>query len=149
MDDEVLRAFTEMARSDLGRLLAEASAAVNAELMKRLAAGGYDDVRPSQIPVFAGLTPGGTRISSLALSAGMSRQAMSMLVREVERLGYISTSPDPTDRRGTLVRLTDRGVAFCREAMVVSSALTDEFAGRLGAAGLDELRSRLRQIAGD
>jgi len=149
MDDDVLRAFTEMARSDLGRLLADASAAVNAELMTRLAAGGYDDVRPSQIPVFAGLTPGGTRISSLAQSAGMSRQAMSMLVRDVERLGYISTSPDPTDRRGTLVRLTDRGVAFCRDAMVVSSGLTGEFTDRLGGARFEELRGALRQIAGD
>ncbi|MEO6532321.1 MAG: MarR family winged helix-turn-helix transcriptional regulator [Pseudolysinimonas sp.] len=148
MDDDVLRAFTELARTDLGRLLAEASASVNAELMRRLAAGGYEDVRPSQIPVFAGLTPGGTRISSLAQTAGMSRQAMSMLVREVERLGYISTSPDPSDHRGTLVRLTERGVAFCREAMAVSSGLTDDFAGRLGGAGLDELRAQLRRVIG-
>ena len=147
--DEVLREFARATDTDVGRLLAGASRAVNAELMSRLAAAGHPLIRPSHIAVFAGLQPGGSQISALAHAAGVSRQALSALVREVEALGYVRTSPDPDDRRAVLVDLTDAGVAFCVAAIEISREITREFERSWGPDALEQLRERLRSIAGD
>ena len=147
--DEVLREFARSTDADLGRLLASASHAINTALMTRLARAGHSAIRPSHVAVFTGLEPGGTQISTLAQRAGISRQALSAVVREVEALGYVRTSPDPHDRRAVRVELTDTGVAFCLAAIEISRELTREVGERWGAEALDETRSRLRSLAGD
>ena len=147
--DEVLREFAQASDTDVGRLLAGASRAVNADLMSRLAAAGHPLIRPSHVAVFAGLQPGGSQISALAHAAGVSRQALSALVREVEALGYIRTSPDPDDRRAVLVELTDAGVEFCVAAIQISRDITREFERTWGGDALEQMRERLRSIARD
>ena len=146
--DEILREFARASGTDVGRLLAGASRAVNADLMSRLAAAGHPLIRPSHVAVFAGLQPGGSQISALAHAAGVSRQALSALVREVETLGYIRTSPDPDDRRAVLVELTDAGVEFCVAAIQISRDITREFERSWGSDALEQMRERLRSIAG-
>ncbi|MGH2917284.1 MAG: MarR family transcriptional regulator [Solirubrobacteraceae bacterium] len=58
---------------------------------------------------------GGVRVTTLAERAGMSRQAITYLIRELEGKGYLERHPDPSDRRATLVHLTERGEAAVRE----------------------------------
>jgi DNA-binding MarR family transcriptional regulator len=145
--DDVLRELARVTRTDLGRLVANASRAMNIELMRRLAGAGHPLVRPSHLAVFAGLEPGGSQITALAQHAGVSRQALSSLVREVESLGYVRTSPDPADRRAVRVELTDVGVAFCLSAIDISTEMTREIERVWGSTALDETRERLRFLA--
>ena len=79
----------------------------------------------------------------------MSRQALSALVKEVEGLGYVRTSPDPGDRRAVRVVLTDSGVEFCLAAIAISTEITAEIEERWGSAALDEMRERLRSISAE
>ena len=51
----------------------------------------------------------------LMLSSG----AMTNRLDHLEKAGYIKRLPDPQDRRGTLARLTDKGVRFIDQAVVV------------------------------
>lgn len=148
MADDVLAELARAGRDDLGRLLNAAARAINIELMTRLAAAGHPLIRPSHLTVFTGLAAGGVQITALAAHAGLTRQALSSLVREVEGLGYVRTSPDPTDRRAVHVELTDLGIALCRTAIEISRELTAEFEQRWGAAALRELRERLDEIPG-
>src|SRR3954462_11083424 len=99
---------------------------MNAELMRRLADAGHAQVRPSHLAVFAGMEPGGSQITALAQHAGVSRQALSSLVREVEAIGYVRTSPDPAGRRAAAVDLTDSGSRFCLPAIDISTRMTRE-----------------------
>jgi len=147
--DEVLREFATATDTDIGRLLAKASHAINTRLMARLAESGHPPIRPSHLAVFAGLEPGGSQITSLAHHAGLSRQALSALVREVEALGYVQTSPDPEDRRAVRVELTDLGVSFCLSAIAISREITHDIEERWGTDALDETRARLRSIGSD
>jgi len=147
--DDVLRELAKVTQTDLGRILATASRSINTELMTRLAAAGHPLVRPSHIAVFAGLEPGGSQITSLAQHAGVSRQALSALVKEVEALGYVRSSPDPGDRRAVRVVLTDSGVEFCLAAIAISTEITAEIQERWGSAALDEMRERLRSISAE
>jgi DNA-binding MarR family transcriptional regulator len=147
MDDgEVLRELAETSRQDLGMLLAAAARTVNAAVLERISASGHP-IRLSQFAVFAALEAGGSRISALAEHSGHSRQAMSALVREVEALGYVETSPDPVDGRATIVRLTPLGVAFCREAITASRELSAAYGDRLGSDTVAALRDSLRRVA--
>lgn len=145
--DDVLRELAKVTDTDLGRLLANASRSMNTELMRRLADAGHPQVRPSHLAVFAGMEPGGSQITALAQHAGVSRQALSSLVREVEALGYVRTSPDPADRRAVRVELTEAGVKFCLSAIEISTLMTREVEDRWGASALNETRERLRFLA--
>jgi DNA-binding MarR family transcriptional regulator len=96
-------------RDNLGFLLAKAGQRWNELLAERFAREGYADVRPSYgsllVPLFE---QDGLRMSELAARARLSKQTMTTMVRLLERDGFVRRTPDPTDRRATLVRLTPR-----------------------------------------
>ncbi len=106
-------------QTDIAPAIGGASRAMIAALMARVAARGFEGMTPA----FAGLIPlldaRGARPSVLAAQAGVSKQAMSQLIREIETRGYIEQVPDPTDTRAKIVRLNKRGVAL-REACMVA-----------------------------
>jgi len=131
----------------LGRLLLRAVRAVNEQIIERLTSLGHPDIRGSHTAVFANLDGGGTRAVNLAQRAGMTRQAMSNLVRELEAAGYVVLAADPDDGRASLVRLTARGERFCQEAAVVIRRVESEYAQRLGDPDLQQLRHSLRALA--
>lgn len=115
--------------------------------MRKLQERGHRELRTGHIPVFGNVAAGGTRITDLASSAGMTRQMMGRLVRELEDLGYAGSRPDPVDQRAVIVELTDRGWQFCDDAQEVMVELEREYDGLLGAGGLARLRSMLTQVA--
>ena len=49
------------------------------------------------------------RERGLAAAAGMTRQSMGELVRELGDLGLVEMVPDPDDRRAQALTLTDEG----------------------------------------
>ena len=89
----------------------------------------------------------GTRITALAERAGMTKQGMGQLVVDLERQGFVTRAPDPDDRRAVVVRFTEAGWAFLRDAVAVTGQLEAEYAAILGEAQLQELRVALTAIA--
>ncbi|MCK0117690.1 MarR family transcriptional regulator [Isoptericola sp. S6320L] len=146
MFDEELRRFSAGARDDLGFLLLAAADAVVAATLAEVAAQGYPEIRRVHVPVFVHLDPDGTTISALAEQAGVTRQAMTGVVRELEGLGYVVTAPDPGDRRARRVTLTGHGAEYCRAATQVSERLTDRWREELGDEAVDRLRDQLRGL---
>lgn len=144
---DVLAELAKSAANDLGRLLQEAAVSMNSAVLARVAEQGHPDIRPSHVAVFMGLEDAGTHISVLATRAGISRQAMGAIVREVEKLGYVTTASDAADRRATIVRLTARGVAFCRLAIAISGEWNAGVEALLGAEDSARLREQLRAIS--
>jgi DNA-binding MarR family transcriptional regulator len=65
--------------------------------------------------VFQHLVPGPVPVSALAGALGVSQQAASKSVIELERMGYVRRQ-GTADRRVRVVELTDRGEAAVREA---------------------------------
>ena len=129
----------------LGQLLLRAFRWFEGALFAELRAEGWTDVRPAHSQVFAHLQRGGSRASDLARRAGVSRQAMSELVRELESLGYLEQVPDPANRSARIVRLTPRGVAHVRDARRIVARLEEELTPLLGdraIAALQELADR-------
>jgi DNA-binding MarR family transcriptional regulator len=136
-------------RDDLGFLLAKAAQAWNELLAERFAAAGYADVRPSYgsvlVPLFE---EDGLRLGELARRAYLSKQAMTELVRRLERDGLVERRADPGDGRASLVFLTGRSRAFAPVAARVVRELDALVRRRLHPDRVGELRAMLRELVG-
>lgn len=111
-----------------------------------LARRGFDDLRPALLAVAQHIGAGGTRITELAARTSLTKATVVHAVDELERLGYVTREPDPTDRRAKLVTVTPRA----REAEQVARAFAVEvrkaWAERLGAEEMDVLEAGLRRL---
>src|SRR5688572_12847907 len=106
-----------MAEPDLSRLLIEAYRTLAADLDTELEERGYPDARPGHAVVFLNIDKrSGTRLTELARRARMTKQAMMLLVDDLESRGYVRRVPDQEDARAKVVRLTARGRNFAAEA---------------------------------
>ncbi|HEY2438225.1 MAG TPA: MarR family transcriptional regulator [Solirubrobacteraceae bacterium] len=91
----------------------------------------------------------GARPSELAAHAGVTRQAITKLVDELDQLDLVRRDPDPDDGRGVIARYTDRGragVAIARKRML---ALERDYAAQVGADRWADVRSTLETLFGD
>jgi DNA-binding MarR family transcriptional regulator len=74
-------------------------------------------------------TEGPLRVSDLAAREAMTQPGVTMLVHRMAESGYAERVPDPTDRRATLVRITDAGRDVLNERLAVrSEVLRDRLA---------------------
>src|SRR5438105_11202542 len=105
------------------------------EVVQRVGAGlaeaGFDDLRTAHTAVFQHIEAGGSRLTDLAERAQITKQSMGYLVDYLEQRGYLERLPDSTDRRATLIRLTERGWNQVRTALAIIAAVEDEWADRL------------------
>ncbi|MCA1707024.1 MAG: MarR family transcriptional regulator [Actinobacteria bacterium] len=131
----------------LGVLLREAWHGFLDELFERLAAEGFDDLRPAYSPVFQHIERGGTRIGVLAERAQMTNQSMGYLVDALERRGYVQRRPDPADRRAALVVITDRGREEIAAARRLITEIEREWSDRIGQERMASLRQALEVLA--
>lgn len=72
---------------------------------------GFGDIRPPHANVFAFVPAEGIQVSELAQLSRVRKQTMAQVVEQLEEMGYVERRPDPRDRRGRLVFLTERGQA--------------------------------------
>jgi DNA-binding MarR family transcriptional regulator len=85
-------------------------------LQEHLIEAGFGDHRVAHHHVMAHITHDGLRLTDLADKAGITKQAMSELVTDLERLGYLQRSNDPRDGRAKMIGFTDRGRAAAEAA---------------------------------
>lgn len=90
----------------------------------------------------------GKRIRDLPRLAGVSKEAISMMIGHLERGGFVAVERVEADSRTKLARLEPSGVAarsgYWRRLANVESAWTAHF----GAQDVDTLRESLARIAG-
>ncbi len=76
-------------------------------------ARGFSQLRLAHDALFATLSGSkGERSSDLAARAGITKQAMGEVVRELVDLGIVEMTPDPEDGRAKLVTYTKKGREF-------------------------------------
>jgi DNA-binding MarR family transcriptional regulator len=71
-----------------------------------------DQIGAAHIHITRHLAIGGSRLTDLALSAGMSKQAMGDLVTQCEAWGLITRAVDAYDKRAKKVVFTDAGLLW-------------------------------------
>jgi DNA-binding MarR family transcriptional regulator len=96
-------------RLPIGQLLGRLLNSLRLDLHRRALEGGYADVREAHLQVFGAVDWRGSRLTDLAARANMTLPAMSELVDDLQRLGYLERRQDPTDGRAKLIRPTRKG----------------------------------------
>ena len=118
-------------------------------LAERFAAAGYPEVRPSYgsvlLPLFE---EDGLRMGELAARARLSKQAMTELVRRLERDALVERRADPRDGRASLIFLTARSRSFQPVAAGVLGELDGLARRELPDDRVEELKAGLRQLLG-
>ena len=132
---------------DIAPAIAAASRAMIAAMMVKVASNGFDDMTPAFAHLIPLLDATGARPTVLAQRAGITKQAISQLVRELEARGYLEQVPDPTDTRAKIVRLTKRGIQLRAACMGVRQQLQEIALAALGKVRLTRLRNDLQEVA--
>src|SRR3984957_11168115 len=133
---------------NVARSLMVASRAHTAAVTARLALRGYDDFPFASASLLWLMDEGGTRSTVLAQRAGVTKQAMSQLVRLMERQGYLEQVPDPADTRAEGVRMSGRGEAVKTACVEVREELNRQVTRTLGTNEAALLEVNLDAAAG-
>ena len=132
---------------DVARSVMMVSRAHIAAVTACLAQRGYDDFPFASASLLWLLDEGGTRSTVLAQRAGVTKQAMSQLVRLMERQGYLEQITDPSDTRAKRIRMTRRGEAVKTACVEVREQLNRKLAKTLGTTQAAQLEANLDAAA--
>lgn len=102
----------EWRRNNIGRRMNEAVRLFEGRIIAHLREAGRDELGLSHINLTRNLDENGTRLTELARRAAMTKQSMSELVAQVERLGLVERRPDPSDGRAKLICFTEAGFGW-------------------------------------
>jgi DNA-binding MarR family transcriptional regulator len=106
----------EAADLDLPTLVSLAGTAANEHLLDLLHRAGFEGIRISHGYVIQHLIESQPTIGELAERLGVTQQAVSKTIAELEGLGYVSRWKDDFDSRVRRVGLTDRGRAMLAQS---------------------------------
>jgi DNA-binding MarR family transcriptional regulator len=130
---------------NLGLLLFIPYRALENRVFAALAEAGYD-ITPAQARVFQRIGADGTRLTELAEQAQVTKQTAGFLVDQLERAGYVQRTPDPTDARARLVRISERGLKTIPIASAAIAEIEAEWTAHLGTAKVAQLRAALTTL---
>ncbi len=102
-------------RKPLIALVHNADKAFQAHMVRSAHERGRPDIKPAHNFLFAILGDEGDRAASLATRAGITRQSMGEVIRDLVDLGILEMVPDPNDGRAKIVRYTTEGKRFASE----------------------------------
>ena len=129
------------------RLLIRVSQVETIELVERLHARGHGLVQRAHITILGSIHTEGTRLVELARRLGVTRQAASQAVQQIEKRGFLERTPDPEDGRAVLVRHTPAGRALLLDALTLMDEIEAGYAELVGIRTMDQMKRALRGIA--
>ncbi|MEO1334258.1 MAG: MarR family transcriptional regulator [Myxococcota bacterium] len=139
--------LTEAKDTSIAHLLVRAARLLNEESMRRVQANPrYRGARAGHLAIFPHLDLDGTRLTELARRMGVTKQAVSQLVDELERIGVLAREPDPDDRRAKRVVFTDRGRTFMLEGLAILRSVEEDVLTSMPPENRARLRDDLARI---
>ena len=140
------RAPAKVAELNTGLLLYIPYRAMENKVFAAVAAAGFEDLTLARGRIFQRIGPAGTRLTDLAEQAQVTKQAAGALVDELERAGYVTRTPDPTDNRARLVCIAEKGAAAIEVASTVVAEVEAEWNTHVGARQMAQLRRTLMKL---
>jgi len=130
----------------LGALLRRPYERMVVDLYAELGRQGFDEVRPAFSAVLRNLPPAGARVSDLAVQAGMTKQSIGYLVDQMVDVALVEVTPDVTDRRANVVKLTSRGTEVVMAIIELSRQFEADCAAQIGEHKMARLRVLLTEL---
>lgn len=130
----------------LGRLFLRAHRAFSERALLKFQEREYDWLRPMHLTLIAQIDLDGTNVTSLASRIGVTKQAVSQMLDELESRGYVERTVDPANRRAAIVTFTEAGVRLLHDAYQIKQEIEAEYIAVLGEDGFNQLRSLLFRL---
>jgi DNA-binding MarR family transcriptional regulator len=108
----VLEKYRRFNDHNLARLVRTVERHITNQISRELQLHGYHSVSARHLQVFEHLDTEGVSIIQLAQRAGISKQAMSKMVKEVACEGFVNVVTDDRDNRVQLVNVTEKGAGL-------------------------------------
>jgi DNA-binding MarR family transcriptional regulator len=132
---------------NLGRDVNYLSRELSRSLMEKSRARGHNGLKLNWDTVFLNLDfREGSRLVDLAQVNGLSKQAMSQIVAEIEQQGYIAKKDDPTDGRARKLKLTPKGKKMVQDSLEAYDELERECELLIGSEKLETLKNIVSEL---
>jgi len=145
--DEQLAQTEHIKKRNWGKLLAVSKRQFDDWATQRLAGHGYEDFKMVYMPVLMNITRNGTNNNDLACHARVTKQAMSKVAKELQKLGYIKAKTSPEDKRSTIFSLTERGKKLVIQARLAVQDLMNEYREVFGKEDFDKMIDLMIKLA--
>ncbi len=136
--------FEALKRQSVAQLLFKCARLVNERAISRVnerATGPA--LRAAHTTLFPHLNAEGVRGADLAKKLGVTKQAVSQLVTELEEWGVVEQIADPQDGRAKLVRFTKKGEQALLQGLAVLGEVEKELSDKIGKRRMQELHTAL------
>ena len=131
----------------LGRLLRSTYRDFNERMMQKLHEIGYADLTQFQAEILSYIELDGTRVKSLTLKTGTTKQAVGEVMFQLVAAGYVKKTADPSDKRVQLIRFAKKGEQFLFDEHRLKAELEQEYRAILGRHEFENLQKNLQIIA--
>ena len=128
-------------------LVNQANRELQTDMVRHAHRRGWTDAKYAHNWVFGFLGWEGARASDLATKAGITRQSMGEVIRDLVDLGIVEMTPDPSDRRAKLVTYTERGREETMQGYNHIVEFEDRMIAELGEEAYEHLRLGLEKIS--
>lgn len=135
--------FSEL---DLTSLLSLSFRASINELHDRLSELGFEDIRPAHGFMFKCITPNGATGIELDEYLGITKQAVSKMVDYLEKRGYVMRQVHPTDKRGKIIVLTERGWLVVKTKEEIIAKMEQRWIENIGTERMQMLKEDLTNL---
>jgi DNA-binding MarR family transcriptional regulator len=134
-------------RASTFQLLFRAARLIDEEALRRIGEKrGRPPLRRAHTALLPHIDLEGTRVGDLASRLGITKQAVSQLIDDLESMGVVERAVDPDDARARIVRFTQKGRAGLLDGLSVLKGLEEEAARAIGAARMKELHTTLEKL---
>jgi DNA-binding MarR family transcriptional regulator len=139
---------TELSSPHIGQLARDLLTRFEDELIAATPPSGDGSVlRPVHNHVLRHLDLDGTRASVIAERSGLTRQAITQIVDELEAAGVVTREPDPQDGRAKRIVYTDAGRAGFGQSRARIGAIEAAWRAQLGDERWERFRAALLELA--
>lgn len=137
--------FEALKRESVAQLLFKCARLVNEQAIARVnrKAGSAPPLRAAHTALLPHLSSAGVRGAELAKKLGVTKQAVSQLLTELEEWGVVEQVADPKDGRAKLVRFTAKGEKGVLRGLSVLRELETELCDKIGKRRMQELHTAL------
>ena len=136
--------FEARKRQSVAQLLFKCARLVNERAISRVnERAASPPLRAAHTTLLPHLNAEGVRGADLAKKLGVTKQAVSQLVTELEEWGVVEQIADPQDGRAKLVRFTKKGEQASLHGLAVLGELETELADKIGKRRMQELHTAL------
>ncbi len=127
-------------------LVDRANRALQADMVENAHRRGHPELKPAHNSVFGTLAEEGSRAADMAVRAGITRQSMGEVIRDMVELGILEMRPDPEDRRAKLVTYTEHGRWVAGHGMEHLVELEQRFVEEFGEREYEIVRDVLARV---